>query len=80
MRDWASVAGRSRLLLSGSVAHASLKAAVHGADHISEPDMFECKVSYDHTSEPAAADPVLINLIPCFPTHYKICRISIGKE
>ena len=28
MRDWASVAGRGRLLLSGSVAHASLKTAV----------------------------------------------------
>ena len=27
-RDWASVAGRGRLLLSGSVAHASLKTAV----------------------------------------------------
>ena len=26
--DWASVAGRGRLLLSGSVAHASLKTAV----------------------------------------------------
>ena len=29
MRDWASVAGRGRLLLSGSVAHASLKTAVN---------------------------------------------------
>ena len=29
MRDWASVAGRGRLLLSGSIAHASLKTAVH---------------------------------------------------
>ena len=28
MRDWASVAARGRLLLSGSVAHASLKTAV----------------------------------------------------
>ena len=28
LRDWASVAGRGRLLLSGSVAHASLKSAV----------------------------------------------------
>ena len=28
LRDWASVAGRGRLLLSGSVAHASLKTAV----------------------------------------------------
>ena len=28
MPDWASVAGRGRLLLSGSVAHASLKTAV----------------------------------------------------
>ena len=27
--DWASAAGRGRLLLSGSVAHASLKTAVH---------------------------------------------------
>ena len=31
LRDWASVAGRGRLLLSGSVAHASLKTAVFGA-------------------------------------------------
>ena len=30
MCDWASVAGRGRLLLSGSVAHASLKTAVYG--------------------------------------------------
>ena len=29
LRDWASVAGRGRLLLSGSVAYASLKTAVH---------------------------------------------------
>ena len=29
LRDWASVAGRGRLLLSGSVAHASLKTAVN---------------------------------------------------
>ena len=28
LRDWASVVGRGRLLLSGSVAHASLKTAV----------------------------------------------------
>ena len=28
LRDWACVAGRGRLLLSGSVAHASLKTAV----------------------------------------------------
>ena len=28
LRDWASVAGRGRLLLSGSVAQASLKTAV----------------------------------------------------
>ena len=28
LRDWASVAGRGRLLLSGSVAHASLETAV----------------------------------------------------
>ena len=28
LRDWASVAGRGRLLLSGSVAHASLKTAL----------------------------------------------------
>ena len=28
LRDWASVAARGRLLLSGSVAHASLKTAV----------------------------------------------------
>ena len=28
LRDWASVADRGRLLLSGSVAHASLKTAV----------------------------------------------------
>ena len=28
LRDWASVAGRGWLLLSGSVAHASLKTAV----------------------------------------------------
>ena len=28
LRDWASVAGRGRLLLSGSVAHGSLKTAV----------------------------------------------------
>ena len=28
LRDWASAAGRGRLLLSGSVAHASLKTAV----------------------------------------------------
>ena len=28
LRDWASVAGRGRLLLSGSFAHASLKTAV----------------------------------------------------
>jgi len=28
LRDWASVAGWGRLLLSGSVAHASLKTAV----------------------------------------------------
>ena len=27
LRDWASVAGRGRLLLSGSIAHASLKTA-----------------------------------------------------
>ena len=30
LRDWASVAGRGRLLLSGSGAHASLKTAVLG--------------------------------------------------
>ena len=30
LRDWASVAGRGRLLLSGSVAHASLETAVDG--------------------------------------------------
>ena len=29
LRDWASVAGRGRLLLSGSIAHASLKIAVN---------------------------------------------------
>ena len=29
LRVWASVAGRGRLLLSGSVAHASLKTAVY---------------------------------------------------
>ena len=29
LRDWASVAGRGWLLLLGSVAHASLKTAVH---------------------------------------------------
>ena len=29
LRDWASVAGRGRLLLSGSVAHASLETAVY---------------------------------------------------
>ena len=28
LRDWASVAGRGRLLLSGSLTHASLKTAV----------------------------------------------------
>ena len=28
MRDWASVAGRGLLLLTGSIAHASLKTAV----------------------------------------------------
>ena len=28
LRDWAGVAGRGRLLLSGSVAHASLETAV----------------------------------------------------
>ena len=28
LRDWASVAGRGLLLLSGSIAHASLKSAV----------------------------------------------------
>ena len=28
LRDWASVAGRGWLLLSGSIAHASLKTAV----------------------------------------------------
>ena len=28
LRVWASVAGRGRLLLSGSIAHASLKTAV----------------------------------------------------
>ena len=28
LRDWASVAGRGRLLLSGSIAHASLETAV----------------------------------------------------
>ena len=28
LRDWASVAGRGRLLLSGGVAHASLETAV----------------------------------------------------
>ena len=27
LRDWASVAGRGRLLLSGSIAHASLETA-----------------------------------------------------
>ena len=32
LRDWASVAGRGWLLLSGSVAHASLNTAVQG-DH-----------------------------------------------
>ena len=29
LRDWASVAGRGRLLLSGSIAHASLETAVN---------------------------------------------------
>ena len=28
LRDWASVAGRGRLLLSGSIVHVSLKTAV----------------------------------------------------
>ena len=28
LRDWANLAGRGRLLLSGSIAHASLKTAV----------------------------------------------------
>ena len=51
-----------------------------GADHISEPDMFECKVSYDHTSEPAAADPVLIKFIPRFPTHFKIGFQLVKRE
>ena len=32
LRDWASVAGRGRLLLSGSVAHASMKTAVTVSD------------------------------------------------
>ena len=31
LRDWASVAAKGRLLLSGSVAHASLKTAVHNS-------------------------------------------------
>ena len=31
LRDWAGVAGRGRLLLSGRVAHASLKTAVYSA-------------------------------------------------
>ena len=35
LRDWASVAGRGRLLLSGSIAHASVKTAVVTYDHIS---------------------------------------------
>ena len=33
LRDWASVAGWGRLLLSGSVAHASLKTAVQPHSH-----------------------------------------------
>ena len=32
MRDWASVAARGQLLLSGSVAHASLETAVNSKD------------------------------------------------
>ena len=31
LRDWASVAGKGRLLLSGSVTHASLETAVHNS-------------------------------------------------
>ena len=34
LRDWASEAGRGRLLLSGSIAHASLKTAVVDKSHI----------------------------------------------
>ena len=39
LRDWASVAGRGRLLLSGSVAHASLKTAVSQATLSSPLDL-----------------------------------------
>ena len=38
LRGWASVASRGRLLLSGSVAHASLKTAVHSVAKF----MFSC--------------------------------------
>ena len=34
LRDWANVAGRGRLLLSGSVAHVSLETAVESIDII----------------------------------------------
>ena len=34
LRDWAGVAGRGQLLLSGSVAHTSLKTAVHSMDSV----------------------------------------------
>ena len=39
LRDWASVAGMGRLLLSGSVAHASLKTAVPGDGNKREPEI-----------------------------------------
>ena len=38
LRDWASVAGRGRLLLSGSVAHASLKTAKDAFEKLLGPD------------------------------------------
>ena len=34
LRDWDSVAGRGRLLLSGSIAHASLKTAVMNLQYL----------------------------------------------
>ena len=49
LRDWASVASRGRLLLSGSVAHASLKTAVHQWSF--EKTVYKCTVpfvSYDY--------------------------------
>ena len=48
MREWAVLAGEGRLLLSGSIVLASLKAAVHGK--ISRPMKITCLALREYKS------------------------------